>query len=146
MAKIPDHVVKAIVTDLNTGVEFELETKPESGCHFFERFSVEGYEVGLRLDWTDIDANGDPMLDADFFLPGSQRPIKRMKKIAAHHTPKNRDVSSGKYSYQFEFESLRLRLMPQITNIRNQTGKARIVAAENPNMEDPELTEWLRPK
>ena len=52
----------------------ELRTRPDSRCFFVDRFDHAGLEVGLRFDWGDQDADGNPTLDADFYLPGSKKP------------------------------------------------------------------------
>jgi hypothetical protein len=124
MVGIPRHITNATAINCSTGKEEVLTTKQNSRCHFFQRFATDGFEVGMRLDWGDIDENGNPMLDADFFRPGSNNPVKQMKKIEAHHTCKHLDPSVDKFVYIFEYESLKLRLIIQLTNAQTITGVA----------------------
>ena len=124
----PPHIEKAVAIDLVTGTQYLLTTKREKYCHFFDRFNCKNYDIGLRLDWRHSDLNGDPTLDADFFPPGSNKPIKAMKKHRAHQTKKSTEPNSGKLSYEFEFQDLKLCLIIQTTNIREISGKARIIS------------------
>ncbi len=124
---IPLHITKAVAIDRKTGAEYILGTKVRSYCHFFDRVPYEGYEIGLRLDWKQIDLNGDPTLDADFFPPGSSKPDKAMKASPAHNISKSVNSSSGEIAYEFQYQSLHLNLIVQTTNARTISGCARIV-------------------
>lgn len=84
---LQEEINKVIIELLDTGEEFTLETKAESACHFFQRFTVDDDEIQLRIDWSDIDDNGHPVLDADFYCSKTRR--KRSLKgsrLKSHHT------------------------------------------------------------
>jgi hypothetical protein len=119
MARIPDGVVSATLEDVSTGQVLQLSTKEGSGCHFVDRFHYGDYKIGLRFDWTDLDVNGDPTLDADFFRPGESKPIQHMKRKATHHTQKTVDPLTRQCMYNFKFEKLDLKLLLTVTK-RNQ--------------------------
>lgn len=131
MKNIPEHITKTVAIDLVSGNEQILKTKINSYCHFFDRFSCGEYEIGLRLDWKDSSEDKDPMLDADFFEPGSTKPIKKLRKITPHHTEKKEDLPSGKRMYNFEYDSVKLKLIIQTTSQQHITGKAFIIKADN---------------
>ena len=127
MSEIPSGVVAARVIDADTGAAQVLKTKVGSHCHFVERFLYGQYEIGLRFDWGDRDANGDPMLDADFYAPGSTKPIKSLRKHPAHHTGK----TTGEFEavYPFAFEDLRLDFVLCLTKELAHTIDAILVKA-----------------
>jgi hypothetical protein len=102
--------VRALATDVSTGVTQELTTKNGSGCHFFEPFECAGYEVRLRLDWRDLDDQGNPTLDADFYSLSTGAMDKSMKAHPAHHTSA-RTGSGRTYEWEFADESRHLRVM-----------------------------------
>jgi hypothetical protein len=81
-----------------------------------------------RLDWGDMDANGDPTLDADISDNGKKYCVDRTKW---HHTPKT--VENGESVYDFEFENIKLRFKVGITSQRNQQGKALIAPPPAPS-------------
>lgn len=85
-AQVASIVARAVVTDLDTGATTELASKARSRCSLFERFSAGGYDVQLRLDWADLDAQGNPSLDADFIDPVTGVHDRKMLSNAAHHT------------------------------------------------------------
>jgi hypothetical protein len=107
----PDQLASSIaqvsVTDLHTGKVRELTTRPRSACHFFEPFEVESHVVQLRLDWTDIDSNGHPRLDADFLDPTTGKHRPSMRAHSAHHTD---SAAPGDRTYRWKFEDIELRL------------------------------------
>jgi hypothetical protein len=80
----------------------QLTANKNSCCHFFEPFMVDGDEVRLRLDWSDIDTNGYPTLDADFFNPetGRKRAL-RGARLSAHHTSTD-NPASRTYTWVFK--------------------------------------------
>lgn len=121
---VPPHIISATAIDCDTGEEQSLRTIEGSGCHFFERFLVGEFEVRLRLDWTDPDDNGDPMLDADFYHPGETRDIKEMKRLSAHQTNKTIDPVSGVLLYDFGYASKKLRLVIRLRNEHTATAGA----------------------
>jgi hypothetical protein len=129
--EMPKSIVRAEAIDLNTSKKHVLTTTRDSYCHFFQRFPVGSKEVGLRLDWKDIDSNGDPKLDADVFNPGESKPIKDFKKFPSHQTPKKKDASTGLYIYEFEFEGTKLSLQIQLTRVQEISGTACIEAAKD---------------
>ncbi len=101
--------VRAFATDLLSGTKQDLTTRNRSVCHFFEAFECGGYRVQLRLDWTDLDSQGNPTLDADFYSLKTGEMDKSMKAHVAHHTPSQ---SGGERTYHWDFagETIRLRV------------------------------------
>lgn len=80
------------VYDLLTGETQEFSTKNDcSACQFFKPFECGGYKVQLRLDWKDLDNQGNPVLDADFKNPSTDKMDKSMRAHPAHHTPAQGD-------------------------------------------------------
>lgn len=104
-------LVRSIVTDLSNGETQELTIKNDrSTCQFFECFMCGDYRVQLRLDWKDLDNQGNPTLDADFINPNTGKHYKSMKAHPSHHTQAQGD---GERSYTWEFadESKKLRVV-----------------------------------
>lgn len=126
---IPRSIIHAEATDLNTSKTIVLGTRLDKRCHFFDRFPIEHYEVQLRLDWKDLDTSGDPMLDADIYLPGETKSIKGSTLFRAHHTPKKKVSSSELYLYEFVFDGTNLSLQVRFTHQQHITGKARVITA-----------------
>jgi hypothetical protein len=128
MSGIPPQIVKAVAIDINTDTEFELKQIGQRNLGI-DRFEGEfnGYEIRLRFDWGDIDVNGDPKLDCDFYAPGNSKPDKGMKKHPAHHTKKEFDPVSGLTIYEYKYSTLVFQLILQTTNIKTITATARIV-------------------
>jgi hypothetical protein len=85
------------------------------------------FSITLRLDWNDMDANGDPTLDADIYHNGKKYCADRTKW---HHTPKK--IENGEWIYDFEFETIKLRFKVGITSRRNQQATARIASPVAP--------------
>jgi hypothetical protein len=112
----PDQVARliahAVVTFLDTGETGELTTKPRSSCLFFDRFIAGSYEVQLRLHWADLDKNGHPKLDADFYALGAGRIDHSMRGNPAHHTS---STGSGERSYEWKFANATRRFTVAIT-------------------------------
>lgn len=92
-------IARAVVTFLDSGETAELTTKPDSACLFFNRFEAGDDLVQLRLDWTDIDENGHPRLDADFLDPVTLK--HRSTKGRPHHTS---SAGPGERSYEWRFD------------------------------------------
>ena len=111
-ARLASSVARVQVTDLDTGETAELTTRSRSACHFFERFRVGDYLVQLRLDWTDADDNGHPMLDADFLDPVTLEHDHSMRGHSAHHTG---SADSDERTYEWEFEDAARRLIVAVT-------------------------------
>jgi hypothetical protein len=63
--------VRAHATDMASGTSQELTPRRGSNCQFFERFPARAYDVALGLDWNDLDSEGNPTLDADFYRRGT---------------------------------------------------------------------------
>ena len=74
-------------------------------CHFFDPFQVENDTINLRLDWSDLDENGYPTLDADFIYSNTKkkRSLKGLRK-EAHHT---KPLGSGGRIYTWEFKEFK---------------------------------------
>ncbi len=121
MAQIPDEVVSATLINLATRQEQKLSLRADSGCHFADRFSYGDYEIGFRFDWGDLDVNGNPTLDADFFKPGQTKPIREMRNHPSHHTEKVFDPSVPEWTYNFEFQNLKLSCVLRVTRQRGGT-------------------------
>lgn len=85
--KLHDEIESATVVFLDTREEKHLEVKPNSTCHFLSRFNVGDDEIQLRIDWSDIDKNGHPVLDADFYDKKNmrKRELTGVRK-SSHHT------------------------------------------------------------
>jgi hypothetical protein len=115
MAQIPKGVVSATLRDLATGKEQQLTTRANSACHFVDRFHFGGYDIQLRIDWTDLNAEGDPTLDADFYHPGETKAIGRLTKHPAHHTRKAFDPREDTWIYDFEYNGLAMKLVLRVT-------------------------------
>lgn len=128
--KIPPHIVSAIAIDRKTGKQEPLTTRPGSYCHFFEKFPADGFNIQLRLDWKDVGESGDPTLDADFFHPGDDKPIEKMRGIAAHHTRK--DLNHGRFQYKFEYGSVRLQIEVRLGIVRTATAGACMETPQDP--------------
>jgi hypothetical protein len=101
-----------VVTDLDTGATTGLASKARSRCSFFERFSAGGYEVQLRLDWADLDARGNPPLDADFIDPVTGIHDRRMLSHAAHHTAAS---ATGERTYVWRLDTVQRRFTVAVT-------------------------------
>jgi hypothetical protein len=93
-------IAHAVVTYLDTGQTFELTSKPDKHCSFFEWFCAGDYEVQLRLDWADIDPHGQPTLDADFRNPVTKKHDRSMKGDPAHQTD---SIGTGGRAYEWRF-------------------------------------------
>ncbi len=89
--------------------EHTLRTKPNSNCHFFDKFKVGNDTIQLRLDWNDLDVNGFPTLDADFYTPdtGKKRKLKGKRK-ESHHT--NAIGNEGR-TYEWVFEECMIKFI-----------------------------------
>jgi len=133
LSRRPD-VVEALAV-LDAGEEEVLLQKTlrdgsPSQCLFFDEFDVDGFAVQLRLDWNDLDQNGDPTLDADIYKNGQKVLLDRARW---HHTPKILDGSEWVYSWSFRSKQLRFKV--QVTSQRNQPGVSRIESPADPAQE-----------
>lgn len=97
----------AKVIFLDSMEEHCLHPRIGSNCHFFDKFEAGGDSIQLRLDWGDLDANGWPTLDADFYHleTGKKRNLKG-KRRDAHHTKAT--PNEGR-SYEWTFEECNLK-------------------------------------
>jgi hypothetical protein len=99
---LENEIESAVVTFIDDGKTEILETKKNSACHFFSRFKVGNDDVQLRLDWTDINDYGYPVLDADFYdiESGAKNSLTGTRRNS-HHT--NSAKGGGRvYSWTFE--------------------------------------------
>lgn len=102
--------VRVFAMDLSTGERQELTTRSKSYCLFFEPpFNCGSYSVKFRLDLKQCDTQGNPKLDADFYILATGKPDKSMKADAAHHTEAQ---TEGECTYEWNFadESRKLRV------------------------------------
>jgi hypothetical protein len=135
-------IAHVVVTDVDTGRTSELTTRSDSRCHFFERFLAGHDSVQLRLDWTDLDPNGQPRLDADFLNPetGKHRSLTGERR-RAHHT--DSAGGDGRY-YEWEFADVHQRLLVSVSWSVFATAVARARASPTATViraadhEDPE--------
>lgn len=97
-----ENIESAVVTFSDTGEVHTLTTRERSASHFFPRFRVDDDEIQLRLDWSDSDSNGRPMLDADFIdcKTGKHRTLRGNRRDA-HHTESL--LGEGR-RYEWEFK------------------------------------------
>jgi hypothetical protein len=121
VGQLASSIAQVRVTDLDTGEVRELATRPRSACHFFEPFETGSYVVQLRLDWTDIDSNGHPRLDADFLDPTTGKHWRSMRAHSAHHTD---SAAPGDRTYRWEFEDVELRLKALVCWLSSATCRA----------------------
>lgn len=104
--KLPGDIEAAYVVRLDTEERQTLSVREESRCHFFAPFIIDSYRVILRLDWTDLDENGQPTLDADFYDIESDKKLRnRGARRAAHHT---KAVDSERRVYEWTFKDDKL--------------------------------------
>jgi len=102
-------IESAKVIFLDSNEEHTLCTKPNSNCHFFEKFKVGNDIIQLRLDWNDLDANGFPTLDADFYSPdtGKKHKLKGTRRNS-HHT---KAIENSGRTYEWVFEECKLKFI-----------------------------------
>ena len=110
--------VRAWATNVLTGATQELTTKQGSVCQFFEPFECGGYKVWLRLDWKDLDSQGNPTLDADFYSRITGEMDKSMRAQPAHHTQAQGD---GERTYLWEYADELRKLRVTLTWIASIT-------------------------
>jgi hypothetical protein len=105
-------VVVATAIDLKSNSNFDLGTRKGSRCLFFDSFMVGEDEVQLRLDWTDIDPSGNPVLDADFYSTATGKRKKALNSNPAHHTSAN---TLGKRIYEWKYSYAELEILVQVS-------------------------------
>lgn len=129
--ELEDNISSATVTFSDTGETCVLQPRPGSVCHFFERFTVGDDDIQLRLDWSDLDNNGQPTLDADSIdkQTGKHRSLKG-KRQCAHHTAS----SPGKgrcYEWVFDGSSRRFSVeVVWLANVSDGLGFGDFCSAE----------------
>ena len=101
----------------------------EVRCHFFTK-TYGDFVVTLRLDWKDLDRDGNPTLDADIKKDGKDYKLGRKQW---HHTLKTFENGSYLYVWTPQVQELKelsveLEFKLQTTNARTISGKARIIA------------------
>ncbi|MFZ2540559.1 MAG: hypothetical protein WAW75_02165 [Gallionella sp.] len=130
MTKIPADVFSASLKELESGKIWPLDRpeNPRNHCHSSERFEHGGFDISFRVDWNDLNENGDPCLDADFFLPGSDELLKHIRSDPAHQTRKEMDPVDCQWIYDFKFGELQLCFLLSLTREATITGRARIIA------------------
>ena len=98
----------AYAIEMDSGEKKVLFVREGSYCHFFDPIVVSGHQVNLRLDWADLDDEGRPTLDADFYNAVTRKRLKNSgDRRAAHHT---RCSSASGREYEWIFDTARLRL------------------------------------
>ena len=126
---LQSRAVRAFATDLNSGVTQELSTRPSRIQHFFEPFGYGAVRVELRIDWQDIDADGNPTLDANLYDSVTHRRVKSKDAKDAHHTPAK---GAGERAFDWEFEDkvlpLRVTLMWSVSMFCEATVTATLTA------------------
>lgn len=111
-AEIKENILSATVTFNDTGDTYVLKTRPGSACHFFERFEVGDDYIQLRLDWRDLDQNGQPTLDADFINRKTHKHRSlRGKRLYSHHTA---SLPGKGRSYEWKFNGFGLRFSVKV--------------------------------
>ncbi len=104
--KPPGDIESAYVVRLDTKETQTLSVREGSRCHFFNPFIIDGYRVRLRLDWADLDENGQPTLDADFHNAETNKKLgNRGARRAAHHT---KAVDLSRRIYEWTFNNFKL--------------------------------------
>lgn len=102
-------IESAKVVFVDSKKEQTLCSRPNSNCHFFDKVKVGNDVVQLRLDWNDLDANGFPTLDADFYSDdtGKKRKLKG-KRHESHHT---KAIENEGRTYEWVFEECKLKFI-----------------------------------
>ena len=137
-----NNISSETVTFSDTGETYDLSTKTNSTCHFFNRFTVGNDDIQLRLDWSDLDHKGHPTLDADFINKknGKHRSVKGKRK-SAHHTAslpgedRCYEWTFDEFSYQFSVKIVWLASMLEKIHVSNFCS-AEIVSKEGRKNED----------
>jgi hypothetical protein len=106
-------IESAVVSFSDTREVHALTIRAGSECHFFPRFKVDNDDIQLRLDWSDLDSNEQPTLDADFIdcETGKHRTL-RGKRRDAHHT---RSSTGEGRCYEWEFNGFKRQFIVAVT-------------------------------
>lgn len=125
------NISSAAVEFFDTGETKFLKTIRKSYCHFFEPFQVDNDTIKLRLDWSDLDANGHPTLDADFYDSQSCKKHQlKGERRDAHHTV---TINSESRSYEWVYRDFKRHFKIKvfwISSISENTNVTDIVSAE----------------
>jgi len=99
--ELKNNIGRAYVQYLDTGEIEHLSIKSGSRCHFFDPIILGDDKIILRLDWGDIDTNGNPTLDADFYntQTGKKRSLSGVRRNS-HHT---NSTTNENRSYEWVF-------------------------------------------
>jgi hypothetical protein len=98
----PGEIRSAQAVNLGSGEVQELSTREGSACHFFGPIEIGGYLVKFRLDWNDVDEQGRPMLDADFYNKDTEKKLSNSgSRACAHHTEAS-DSEARIYEWEFK--------------------------------------------
>jgi hypothetical protein len=102
-----------LLTFSDTGETCVLKIRAGSVCHFFDQFTVGSDDIQLRLDWSELDCNEQPTLDADFIdhKTGKHRRVIG-KRQCAHHTASS---SGGGRRYEWVFDSVNRQFSVAVT-------------------------------
>lgn len=122
--KRPNLVDAIAVYDDGTKVQLSQKVLGNGGpsqCLFFDPIPLGDRELRLRLDFNDLDQNGDPMLDASLFREDEKAPSDQRK---LHHTRKC--CENGEWCYSWQHEGYDLRFIVQTRNEVTQSGKGLI--------------------
>lgn len=99
--ELKSFISSAKVIRLDTGEIIELSTKGESYCHFFDPITIEDIKIIFRIDWSMLDAGGNPTLDADFYdIEKNIKLSKEGERYTAHHT-ETTDINVRVYEWRF---------------------------------------------
>lgn len=114
-AKPVSEIDSAFAINMDTDEKQELAVRDGSYCHFFEPIEVVGHIVKLRLDWGDLDDEGRPTLDADFYDVESGKKLRNSGNRRPAHRTKASSESGRVYEWQFSSENLRLKVVVHCT-------------------------------
>jgi hypothetical protein len=114
-AKSISEIDSAFATNIDTNETQELSVREGSYCHFFVPFEVAGHIVKLRLDWKDLDEQGRPTLDADFYDARSNKKLKNSGDRRPAHRTKSTSQFGRIYEWEFKTENLRLKVVLHCT-------------------------------
>jgi hypothetical protein len=122
--QLHENIESAIVTFSDTGEALNLTTRERSASHFFPPFMAGDDKIQLRLDWSDLDRNRQPKLDADFIDPktGKHRAL-RGKRRDAHHTESS-PGESRYYEWEFNGFSRQFRVAVSWRDTVSETSQA----------------------
>ncbi len=130
MTSIPESIIKVTLVNNLTGEEFELEEKEGSYCLFLKQQDAISYVadyIRFRLDWNDLNKDGDPSLDADIV---DDQGKQYQEKISAHHTTRRINSGSNNYTYHFQQGTIDILFTTRLAMQVNQHATAHII--QNP--------------